>query len=159
MFTYCWCANLLQVQSSRETDIKDKNTLVHWSKYMRDEFTAWLDDNYAAIGGIDENFKPIVVGIDETSFSRRKSLCCHHIESIVLTRQSPLIPKMRVGMRGLLSGTQVPIMELRPRTAFWRSIIHFRRYKENHHIAYERRGGDEEKGSVCSNYQFDKNIY
>lgn len=80
VMVYIWCCDDSQHQMSREAQVKDKNIIGEWCKFMRDECTAWLSYMYLGLGGTDENGEAIVVEINEPKYYHRKHRRGHHGE-------------------------------------------------------------------------------
>jgi transposase-like protein len=50
----------------------DKSIITDWCNFMREECANWVETHASEIGGVDDNFNPIVVEIDESKYFHRK---------------------------------------------------------------------------------------
>ncbi|KAK6990124.1 hypothetical protein BgiMline_013399 [Biomphalaria glabrata] len=69
---YCWACDMPQLQMSREAGQIDKSIVTDWCNFLREECAQWNETHAMIIGGVDENFEPIVVEIDESKYFHRK---------------------------------------------------------------------------------------
>ena len=72
ILTYCWAYNFTQKQTLREIGCKSTRIASDWFNFCRELCQAALQDNQHTIGGIDDNFNPKIVEIDESIFCKRK---------------------------------------------------------------------------------------
>ena len=71
LMVYCWSRDMPQIHIIREAQVS-KNSIVDWCNFIREECQKWLDNNTTKIGGIDHNWQPIIVEIDESKYFHRK---------------------------------------------------------------------------------------
>ncbi|XP_077288499.1 uncharacterized protein LOC143912916 [Arctopsyche grandis] len=64
LLIYLWCKDSLQTIIVDEVDVS-KKTAIDWCNFCREECKKWNHRHVSEIGGIDENFEPVTVEIDE----------------------------------------------------------------------------------------------
>jgi len=69
---YFWALDLPYKNIARECSMDNKRIVVDWCNSFREECESALDRQSSAIGGLDENGKPLVVEIEQTKYFHRK---------------------------------------------------------------------------------------
>ena len=64
---YFWSKESLQKDISYELQL-DLSNVQEWFEYLREICFEYIEENSQIIGGLDENFEPIIVEIDENYF-------------------------------------------------------------------------------------------
>jgi transposase-like protein len=68
---YFWSSEMPMHLVKREIGVSE-HTCIDWFNFYRDICSQWVVNNFAPIGGLDDNYMDTIVEIDESCFFRRK---------------------------------------------------------------------------------------